>query len=142
MENMEAIVVTFQEENQMPSFRGLSRMEKLRLLMVLGTFDFQPGSGDSKVPELDYLSNELYLLEWNRFPFKKFPSSFVPYNLVELKLIESNLQRLWNKSVKVRTFELPIYFYVNLIASIYNMNYDPLFIVDEVFMCAYMYIYI
>lgn len=102
MENVEAIVVTFQEggTSTLSSFEALSNMKKLRLLMILGCFDL-PESGCS-TPRLDYLSNNLRLLEWNKFPFKEFPATFRPEKLVKLKLTKSNLERLFrNKTMKV-----------------------------------------
>ncbi|KAF3447807.1 hypothetical protein FNV43_RR08512 [Rhamnella rubrinervis] len=75
-------------------------MEDLRLLKILGSFAFQAETGGS-APTLDSLSNDLKFLEWNRFPFKEFPACFEPYGLVELKLIESNLQRLWNNYIEL-----------------------------------------
>ncbi|TYH86787.1 hypothetical protein ES332_D01G069200v1 [Gossypium tomentosum] len=48
-------------------------MNRLRLLRVFNV----PNSRDFK-----YLSNELRLLEWHGYPFKSFPSSFQPENLL------------------------------------------------------------
>lgn len=99
-EKVEAIVVTFQNESTSLNFEALSNMKRLRLLMILGSFGI-PKSG-SLTPKLDYLSNNLRLLEWNRFPFKEFPPTFRPDKLVKLKLTKSNLVRLfWNKHIKV-----------------------------------------
>ncbi|KAF3456070.1 hypothetical protein FNV43_RR00713 [Rhamnella rubrinervis] len=97
MENVEAIVLKFQEESTSLSFDGLSNMKKLRLLIILCSFHIPESDGST--PKLNYLSNNLRQLEWYEFPFKEFPSSFWPDRLVRLKLIKSNLQRLWKKSI-------------------------------------------
>lgn len=109
MDKVEAIIVTFQNGSTTLSFEALSSMKKLRLLMILGCFGV-PKNG-SATPKLDHLSNNLRLLEWNRFPFKEFPPTFQPEKLVKLKLTKSNLERLfWNKSVKVFVDLFPIFF--------------------------------
>ncbi|KAF3447805.1 hypothetical protein FNV43_RR08510 [Rhamnella rubrinervis] len=101
IEKVEAIVVTFRNEITTLNFEALSNMKRLRLLMILGCFDITK-SGTSSTPKLDYLSNNLRLLEWNRFPFKEFPPTFRPDKLVKLKLTMSKLQRLfWNKHIKL-----------------------------------------
>lgn len=87
-------------------------LKKLRLLMILGCFGL-PEKGNS-TPKLDYLSNNLRLLEWNRFPFKEFPPTFLPNKLAKLKLVDSNLERLfWNKLIKV-TFKNLYIIFLNL----------------------------
>ncbi|KAF3447804.1 hypothetical protein FNV43_RR08509 [Rhamnella rubrinervis] len=100
LEKVEAIVVNFEKESRMSRFVALSNMEDLRLLKIHGSFAFQAET-DGSTPTLDSLSNDLKFLEWDGFPFTKFPASFEPYGLVELKLIESNLQQLWNNYIEL-----------------------------------------
>ncbi|XP_071701507.1 disease resistance protein Roq1-like [Rutidosis leptorrhynchoides] len=44
---------------------------------------------------LDFLSNELRLLDWKGFPFRLLPSSFYPKNIVAIDLSYSNIKHLW-----------------------------------------------
>jgi len=44
---------------------------------------------------LNDLSSELGYLYWNKYPFECLPLSFQPQKLVELYLIGSSIQRLW-----------------------------------------------
>ncbi|XP_008240878.1 PREDICTED: disease resistance protein RPS6-like [Prunus mume] len=65
-----------------------SNMDNLRLLKIYNV-EF---SGC-----LEYLSDELSLLEWHKCPFKSLPSSFEPDKLVELNLSESEIEELWEE---------------------------------------------
>ncbi|KFK25493.1 hypothetical protein AALP_AA8G121900 [Arabis alpina] len=48
------------------------------------------------LPEgLDHLPPKLRLLSWDSFPLKNWPGSFIPENLVELRMHNSRLKRLW-----------------------------------------------
>ncbi|KAG4161385.1 hypothetical protein ERO13_D01G051410v2, partial [Gossypium hirsutum] len=72
-------------------------MNRLRLLRVFNV----PNSRDFK-----YLSNELRLLEWHGYPFKSFPSSFQPENLVELLLPYSRIEKLWKPNMALYKLKL------------------------------------
>ncbi|KAH1084129.1 hypothetical protein J1N35_023890 [Gossypium stocksii] len=63
-----------------------SKMKKLRLLKVLCL---------SNCDGLKYLSNELRLLDWTRYPLRYLPLSFRPDNLVALLLPYSHIEQLW-----------------------------------------------
>ncbi|KAL1075343.1 hypothetical protein V6Z11_D11G355300 [Gossypium hirsutum] len=63
-----------------------SKMKKLRLLKVLCL---------SNCDGLKYLSNEIRLLDWTRYPLRYLPSSFRPDNLVALLLPYSHIEQLW-----------------------------------------------
>lgn len=64
----------------------LSKMSRLRLLRIRNAcFDSGP----------EYLSNELWFLEWHNYPSKSLPSCFQPENLVEVHMCYSNLRQLW-----------------------------------------------
>ncbi|WVZ04465.1 hypothetical protein V8G54_025271, partial [Vigna mungo] len=45
---------------------------------------------------LSHLSNELGYLTWKNYPFECLPQSFQSHKLVELKLRESSIERLWS----------------------------------------------
>ncbi|XP_052188704.1 TMV resistance protein N-like isoform X2 [Diospyros lotus] len=45
---------------------------------------------------LDYLSNDLRLLDWAGYPLKYLPSNFRPNNLAILKMLRSCLEQPWN----------------------------------------------
>ncbi|PON31613.1 TIR-NBS-LRR-like protein [Parasponia andersonii] len=51
-------------------------------------FDFPCG--------LESLPQELRYINWNNYPLKYLPSDFTPEKLVELHLIDSKLEHLWN----------------------------------------------
>ncbi|KAG8479610.1 hypothetical protein CXB51_029445 [Gossypium anomalum] len=63
-----------------------SKMKNLRLLKVLCV---------SNCDDLNYLSNELRLLDWTGYPLKFLPSNFQPDNLVALLLPYSHIEQLW-----------------------------------------------
>ncbi|KAK8622736.1 hypothetical protein V6N13_117639 [Hibiscus sabdariffa] len=67
------------------------KMKRLRVLRVFNAPT--PSSRD-----LNYISNELRLLEWHGYPFKSLPSTFHPENLVALLLPYSRIQKLWKPS--------------------------------------------
>ncbi|TXG47005.1 hypothetical protein EZV62_026299 [Acer yangbiense] len=50
---------------------------------------------------LDYLSEKLKYLYWERYPLEVLPSSFNPENLVELDLSRSQIKQLWEGSTHV-----------------------------------------
>ena len=63
-------------------------MKKLRLLKI--NFK-QPQHGcirgNVQLPKsLSYLSDELRIIEWHKYPFESMPTSFQPNKLVELKM--------------------------------------------------------
>ena len=45
-----------------------------------------------------YLSDELRLLEWHKYPLASLPSNFKPDNLVELNMSNSCIKHLWKES--------------------------------------------
>ena len=67
-----------------------SKMKKMRLLKM-------GDMGKVKLPQgLDYLSNELRIIEWHGYPLSSMPANFQPNKLVELKMHCSGIKRLWN----------------------------------------------
>ena len=80
-----------------------SKMKNLRLLKV-GVEKFPQDfiNGTMQLPKsLNYLSDELRIIEWHGFPFKSMPTSFQPNKLVELKMCCSHIKHLW-KGIMVR----------------------------------------
>ncbi|GMI65475.1 hypothetical protein like AT5G17680 [Hibiscus trionum] len=69
---------------------AFSKMRKLRLLKVLGLRNCDNN--------LNYLSDELRLLDWKGYPLKSLPSCFQPDNLVALLLPYSRLEQLWKRT--------------------------------------------
>ncbi|RDX92886.1 TMV resistance protein N, partial [Mucuna pruriens] len=90
-EYIEAIVLSCAKEGEVLMAETLSKMSRLRLL-VLNNMNFQ-GS-------LNYLSNELKYLFWDKYPFMSLPSSFQPDKLVELILTGSNIKHLWEGTMQ------------------------------------------
>ena len=64
-------------------------MKKLKFLRIYGTL---------YVPT--HLPNDLKILDWISYPSKSLPSSFQLDELVQLRLQQSKIQRLW-KGIKV-----------------------------------------
>ncbi|RHN61937.1 putative TIR domain, winged helix-turn-helix DNA-binding domain-containing protein [Medicago truncatula] len=100
--NVEAIVLRRgrQRETKIVIAEALSKMSHLRMLILDG-MDF---SGS-----LDCISNELRYVEWREYPFMYLPSSFQPYQLVELILEDSSIKQLWEGTKylpNLRTLEL------------------------------------
>ena len=57
-----------------------------------------------QLPEgLEYLSNELRLLEWHGYPLRSLPSNFQPDKIVELNMRYSRIEQMWC-GIKVRFF--------------------------------------
>ncbi|XVF78500.1 hypothetical protein PTKIN_Ptkin14bG0139100 [Pterospermum kingtungense] len=68
------------------SAEAFLKMKKLRLLKV---------SHQPYVDDLNYISNDLRLLDWCGYPLTYLPSSFQPDNLVALLLRCSRIKQLW-----------------------------------------------
>ncbi|XP_060674125.1 disease resistance protein RPV1-like isoform X2 [Ziziphus jujuba] len=99
-DKIEGIQSFLEESTKLISFEALSNLKNLRLLMIFGSY-LSPTTSDGSTPNLEYLSDELRLLEWNGFPYKNPPSSFEPNELVHLKLIKSNIQQLWDNPIEL-----------------------------------------
>ncbi|XP_039029277.1 disease resistance protein RPV1-like [Hibiscus syriacus] len=76
------------ESNKFLNLRvdAFAKMKNLRLLKVLCL---------TNCDDLNYLSNELRLLDWEGCPLRSLPSCFEPDNLVALLLSYSRIERLW-----------------------------------------------
>ncbi|XP_030936175.1 TMV resistance protein N-like [Quercus lobata] len=73
---------------------SLSKMKKLRLLEIQ----------DVLLPNhLNYLSNELHIIEWHGCPLNSMPANFQPNKLVELKMHCSAIIQLWKGIVLMET---------------------------------------
>ncbi|GMI79449.1 DOMINANT SUPRESSOR OF camta3 NUMBER 1 [Hibiscus trionum] len=90
-EVVEAIIIDNKRESErlLNLSDAFLKMKKLRLLKVVGL---------SNCGKLNYLPNELRLLDWTGFPLRSLPSSFQPDNLVALLLSYSRIQQLWKGS--------------------------------------------
>ncbi|XP_052190819.1 disease resistance protein RUN1-like isoform X2 [Diospyros lotus] len=86
-EAVETIVLDSHEIKEISlSPDAFSKMSELRLLKL----------SNVQLPNgLDYLSNDLRLLDWHGYPLKYLPSNFQPDSLVTVKLSHSCLE-LWN----------------------------------------------
>ena len=69
------------------AFRG---MRNLRFLTI-GNVQFPEG--------LNFLSNELRLLDWKGYPLKFMPTGFQPLELIQLKMPSSQIKLLWKGAV-------------------------------------------
>ncbi|XP_016702039.2 disease resistance protein RUN1 [Gossypium hirsutum] len=85
------LVISEQNKTWTLSADAFLKMKRLRLLRFFNA----PNSRD-----INYLSNELRLLEWHGYPFKSFPSSFQPEKLVALLLPYSCIQKLWKPDMQ------------------------------------------
>ncbi|CAL9223907.1 unnamed protein product, partial [Arabidopsis halleri] len=72
------------------AFEGMRNLRFLRIFRrLIG------GEGTLQIPEdLDYIPR-LRLLHWENYPRKSLPGRFQPTRLVELRMPESNLEKLW-----------------------------------------------
>ncbi|KAF3434115.1 hypothetical protein FNV43_RR25218 [Rhamnella rubrinervis] len=93
-------IITDMEEGKILNIRAISKMKKLRLLIL--RFSSLNSPGAEKYGVIDYLSNELGFLEWNEFPFIGFPTNFQPNKLVTLKLIGSHIEQICWKKVPIQ----------------------------------------
>ncbi|TXG64889.1 hypothetical protein EZV62_011883 [Acer yangbiense] len=71
------------------SFLGMSNLR----LLIINDVDVH------LFEDLEYLSNELRLLEWHGYPLKSLPSSFHPQRLVQFSLCYSHIEYIW-KDIK------------------------------------------
>jgi len=79
------------------SSKAFTKMPKLRLLAFEGHNRDVKGHNSVNLPGgLDFLPNNLRIFEWSAYPLNSLPSNFSPWNLVELCLPYSNLEKLWN----------------------------------------------
>ena len=82
---------------------AFSKMKNLRFLKI-GDEKFPQDfiNGTMQLPKsLNYLSDELHIIEWHRYPFKSMPTSFQPNKLVELRMHCNYITQLW-KGIMVR----------------------------------------
>ncbi|XP_054785609.1 disease resistance-like protein DSC1 [Prosopis cineraria] len=90
--NIECIRLDMPEaENVKISGKALEKMKKLRILMV-GNANISDG--------IPYLSDELRLIDWSRYPSSTLPPNFYPKRLVSLKMNHGRIKHLW-KGVKI-----------------------------------------
>jgi len=91
-----------QKEEHLES-KVFSKMIKMRLLKV-------GDMGNVKLPQgLNFLSNELRIIEWHGYPLSSMPTNFQPNKLVKLKMHCSSIKRLWN-GIMVRFTYSILYF--------------------------------
>uniref|UniRef100_A0A7N2MVU1 ADP-ribosyl cyclase/cyclic ADP-ribose hydrolase n=1 Tax=Quercus lobata TaxID=97700 RepID=A0A7N2MVU1_QUELO len=90
-EVVEGIILNIPIQNEELLDAGVfSKMKRMRLLKM-------GDMGNVKLPQgLDYLSNELRIIEWHGYPLSSMPANFQPNKLVELKMHYSGIKRLWN----------------------------------------------
>lgn len=80
-------------------------MKRLRLLKICNVL----------LPHgLDYLSNELLVIEWHDYPLKSLPRSFRPKKLVELIMRCSHIKQLPKGFISVRFLSLQMSFILHL----------------------------
>ncbi|XP_023879107.1 disease resistance protein RUN1 isoform X2 [Quercus suber] len=84
-------------KNEHLSVEAFSKMTNLRFLKIGYV---QPPQdlirGPIQLPQgLNYLSNELRVIDWHGYPLKSLPTSFQPNKLVELRMHCSDIKQLW-----------------------------------------------
>jgi hypothetical protein len=67
---------------------------------------------------LEWLSDKLRYLHWDRFPLKSLPSTFCPERLVVLIMTNSKLRKLWN-GIQVHINSCICIYLLLLVCSIY-----------------------
>jgi len=79
------------------SSKAFTKMPNLRLLAFEDHNRDAKGINYVNLPGgLDFLPNNLRSFGWSAYPLNSLPSNFSPWNLVELHLPYSNLEKLWN----------------------------------------------
>ncbi|XP_048328509.1 disease resistance protein RUN1-like [Ziziphus jujuba] len=95
-EEIEAIVC-HSLDRKILSWEALSNMKKLRFFIIDFAWYL---TVDDQSPNVKYIANELRFLVWHNFASEYLPSSFQPYELVELDLHGSNINQLWKNPIK------------------------------------------
>ncbi|KAF3437655.1 hypothetical protein FNV43_RR20411 [Rhamnella rubrinervis] len=126
-DKIEAIVTSQEGSRKLSSFKAMSDMKNLRLLMILDPYD-SSRENDGLTPDVEPIFNDqLRFLQWDRFPYKCFPSSFQPYRLVQLKLVCSRIEKLWNNHTKpLRNLKI-----IDLSYSEYFSNFEDFTVVPN-----------
>ena len=91
------------DKNECLSAEAFSKMKILRFLKI-GYLEPQQGHnrGHVQLPQgLNYLSNELRIIDWHGYPLKSMPTNFQPIKLVEVRMQCSGIKKLW-KGIMVR----------------------------------------
>ncbi|XP_050253203.1 disease resistance protein RPV1-like [Quercus robur] len=85
------------EAKECLSVEAFSRMTNLRFLKIGNVHPPQDLiRGPIQLPQgLNYLSNELRVIDWHGYPLKSLPTSFQPNKLVELRMHCSDVKQLW-----------------------------------------------
>ena len=83
------------------SAKAFSKMKILRFLKIGYVHPPQDLiGGPIQLPQgLNYLSNELRVIDWHGYPLKSMPTSFQPNKLVELRMRNSDIKQLWKEIV-------------------------------------------
>ena len=56
--------------------------------------------GPIQLPQgLNYLSNELRIIDWHGYPLKSMPTNFQPNKLVKLIMCNSDIKQLWKENM-------------------------------------------
>nr|XP_023880431.1 TMV resistance protein N-like [Quercus suber] len=113
-EVVEGIVlkIPIHKEEQLNA-EAFSKMKNLRLLkignvqapqgLIRGNVQILQGQikGNLQLPQgLNYLPNELRIIEWHGYPLKSMPTSFEPNKLVEFIMHCSNIKQLWKGTMQ------------------------------------------
>ncbi|GJV18209.1 NB-ARC domains-containing protein [Tanacetum coccineum] len=97
-EEVEVLVVLLKNGQKITvDGKAFTRMKNLRILKICSPIVgglWQPFAVNSS-GSLDFLSDELRLFYWHRFPFKYLPSGFYPENIVAIDLSYSQIKHIW-----------------------------------------------
>ena len=108
------ILETLPQKEDFNANACFSKMKRLQLIKI------------SNVPlpqGLDYISNELRMMEWHDYPLKSMPRSFRPNNLVELIMPHSHIKQL-PEGFSVRFSLKQVFFFLLRLSSlILNFSY-------------------
>ena len=83
------------------SAEAFTKMKKLKFLKI-GYVCPREGliGGPIQLPQgLNYLSNELRILDWHGYPLKSMPTNFQPNKLVVLRMLNSDIKQLWKETM-------------------------------------------
>ncbi|XP_050253437.1 disease resistance protein RPV1-like [Quercus robur] len=97
-ERVEVIMLnTYNQREECLDADVFSKMKKMRLLKICNV----------QLPQgLNYLSDELRVIEWHGYPLKSMPTCFQPNKLVELRMHCSGIEQLWKEIIILKMLKL------------------------------------
>ncbi|MED6190112.1 hypothetical protein PIB30_102591 [Stylosanthes scabra] len=113
--NIEGIKLDLPEPDTING-KALSNMKRLRVLMI---------SNARVTDEIQYLSDELRLIDWPGYPSSTLPPNFHPRRLVSLNMSHSHIKYLWKGAKIFRDLKLLSFSCCEHLTEIPDMSMVP-----------------